>query len=404
MTAPGTISVLLVHPYQETVRFISTLLTFERDINLVATCATGEEALRKVNELNPNVVLLASELPDMDSTKVIWQIASKALRTGVIVISTNESPEFLRRCMQAGARFFLVMPFNTEQLVNSIRDVTARMESERVARTKMLQTAPTTGSLRTQPQAVETGPKTIAFFGPKGGVGKTTCAVNVAVGLRLKTGANVALVDADFSFGDLPLLLNVKAEHSIIDFVEHIGDADADYVRSIMERHDTGIRLLPGPPQPEHAELIRSEHLKPLIAHLKRAHDYIILDCSPSYDDRMLTLLDAADLIMVVTTPEVGPLRNTAHFLALAQALGYPRDKIRIVLNRFNSDVGISPEDAAASLGYPISLRVPSGGRQMALAGNMGQPYVVQNGTTETGRAIYQIVDVIAGKSPVGAG
>src|SRR5262249_28520855 len=205
------ISVPLVHPYQETVRFISTLLTFERDINLVATCATGEEALRKVNELNPNVVLLANELPDMDCTNVIWRIASKALRTGVIVISTNESPEFLRRCMQSGARFFLVMPFNTEQLVGSIRDVTARMESERVARTKRLQRAPVAGALRGGPQAVETGPKTIAFFGPKGGVGKTTCAVNVAVALRLRTGASVALVDADFSFGDLPLLLNVKA-------------------------------------------------------------------------------------------------------------------------------------------------------------------------------------------------
>src|SRR5262249_41190911 len=111
-SAPGMIGVLLVHPHQETARYISTLLAFEYDVNLVATCATGEEAVRKVGELSPRIVLLAGELPDGDSTRVIRQIAPRAPGTGVIVISTNDSAEYMRRCMQVGARFVLPMPFN----------------------------------------------------------------------------------------------------------------------------------------------------------------------------------------------------------------------------------------------------------------------------------------------------
>lgn len=407
MASNGIISVLIAHPSAETVRFITSMLEFERDIKVVATTASADETLRKVGELNPQIVLIASELPDSDTPKSILQIVSKAPRTGVILISSNESPEFLRRCMQSGARFFLVMPlFTSDQLGTSIRDVCTRMETERAARARLAAppASSTAGPLRPPTGGLEAQYKTVAFFGPKGGTGKTTLAVNVAVGLRQRTGRRVALVDADFSFGDIHLLLNIRPEHTILDYVEHIRDADADYVRSVMERHESGLRVLPAPMQPEHAELVRAEHLKPLLDHLSRNFDFVVIDCATSYDDRTLTLLDLADVIMVVTTPEVGPLHNTVRFLALAQALGYSRDKIKIILNRADSDVGITADDAAASLGHGVAFKVPSRGRQMALAANMGQPFISQNQQSEAGKLIHQICDFIAGKAPVGAG
>ncbi len=408
MTTPGQINVLLVHPYADTAKFVATLLAFESDIHLVGTAASGEEARRKISETNPQIVLLASELPDVESTKLIFEIATRPKAPAVIVISTNENPEFLRRCMQAGARFYLVMPFTTEQLVTSIRTVCTRLETERAARARSTASLGGTGA-PTGPLRPPTGglggssPKLIAFFAPKGGVGKTTIAVNTAVGLRHRTGARVALVDADLSFGDLHLLLNLRPDHTIIDFVDHIGEADADYVRSVMTRHESGVRVLPSPISPEHAELIRAEHVKPLVSFLRRSFEYIVVDCAVSYDDRTLAFLDAADVIVVITAPEVGVLHNTVRFLELSRALGYPREKLQLVLNRADSEVGITPEDIEASLGQPLRFRIPSRGTQFALAANVGQPFIMQNGPSDASKAIFQLVDFLAGKAPVPA-
>lgn len=381
------IGILLAHSLAATRRHIASLLAALEDMALLAVASTGQEAVQRAATLHPDIVLVGSELPDMDSTEAMQQIVAKAPRMGVIVLATQEDHSYLWRCMHAGARSFLVAPFAGDELVAAIREVYARLQRERLA--WEYEAAAPPGALARAPG------KNLAVFGPKGGVGKTTCAVNLAIALQVKSERRVGLIDADFSFGDMHLFLNMKPSHTIIDFVEHSAAADAGFVRRIMPRHETGLRILARPARPELAELITSDHIRRLLGLLTQAYDFVIVDAAVSYDERMLVFLDNAHLIFLVVTPEVGPIHNANLFLGLAQALGYEREKIQLVLNRHDSQVGISAADVERSLNHPIAFKVASGGRLVVTSVNMGTPFVLSHASAEVSRDIQQMVNFV---------
>jgi pilus assembly protein CpaE len=280
------------------------------------------------------------------------------------------------------------VPFSSEQLTSTIREVYRRLQNTRVV---VRAPAPATPA----PAAPSVNGKTIAVFGPKGGVGKTMVAANLAVAIRQLRGKATALADGNFAMGDLHLYLNIKPDHTILDFVERGQEGDLETLQRILQRHASGLAFLARPERPEHAEMVSAEAFRRVLDLLNQAYEYTVVDCATTYDDRTLAVLDRADTILLLVTPEVGALINATIFLDLAQVLGYPRERVRIVLNRYDSQVGISVGDAESAFSRPVEFRIPSRGRDLASTLNAGVPIITAQPGSEVAKVIGQIAEVV---------
>jgi pilus assembly protein CpaE len=244
----------------------------------------------------------------------------------------------------------------------------------------------------------------IVLLGPKGGVGRSTLACNLAVGLARLYGKHVALIDAQLWHGDLAVLLDLPGERSIASLVDQGDSLDLDALRGVLLRHPSGMEVLLAPPSPELVETIPAS-LPARVARLCQAvFDFVVVDTPSSLDEYVLQLLEVADRVVLVTTPEVTALRNTVGLLKLAPALGWI-DQVLLVLNRANT--GIAQEQVEQTLGRAVDVTIPSAGLLLLDAANRGQPLLEQDlmGAEQVTRDLGRLVAHIAGeKQPAWAG
>jgi pilus assembly protein CpaE len=144
-----------------------------------------------------------------------------------------------------------------------------------------------------------------------------------------------------------------------------------------MLLHASGVHVLLNPANPAEAELITPTHVEVVLELLARLSDYVIIDCPPTYDERTLAILAHADDVLLVVTPEIGAIKNTSHFLAIAKELGIALEKVHLVLNRADSDVGITAEEVAQRLHHPITFQIVSGGGAVPMSANRGVPLMI---------------------------
>ena len=239
----------------------------------------------------------------------------------------------------------------------------------------------------------------VAVFSPKGGAGRTTIATNLALALRKETGARVCLVDANLQFGDVGVLLNLNPKNrSIMDAVER-GEPDGDVIDSVVVDHSTGIRVLLAPPSPEGADLVTPQYLRKIVDHLRGTHDYVVVDLPAALNDHSLAVMDAADMILVLSALEITTIKNVRLFLEVADQLEYDRGKIRLVINRADAAQGIRIGDVEASIRRPIDGSIVSDGRLAVLAVNRGVPFVVSHPEGALSRDIFKLARTLAGES-----
>jgi pilus assembly protein CpaE len=237
----------------------------------------------------------------------------------------------------------------------------------------------------------------IVMFGPKGGVGRSTIATNLAVGLAQRYEKQVVLVDADLWFGDVSVLLDLRGERSFASLVDHGDQLDLDVLRDVLVSHSSGIKALLAPPEPALVETI-PPFLPARVATAYRAlFDFVIVDTHPSMEEYMLQLLEVADRILLVTTPELSSIRNTGQVLKLANTLGL-RDKLTIVLNRANS--GVQMEHLEQTLGVRVDHTILSAGPRVVEAANQGMPVLLMDpgGREQITRDLGRLVAKIAGE------
>jgi pilus assembly protein CpaE len=217
----------------------------------------------------------------------------------------------------------------------------------------------------------------VSIFAPKGGVGKTTIAVNMAVALRQQTRTEVLLLDADVGVGNVTSVLDVPYRHGLADLADSPPEewTDAAFEQCVSTHVASGVRVLTWGTDPAESERVSVDLLLAALRWGRNHHSYVIIDNHPGYDDRTMAMLAVANEIILVVTPEVGALRNSAQFLELARELGLG-DNIRVVVNRANH--GIRSQDMASALGLPISATVISNGPKAVIASNEGNPIVLK--------------------------
>ena len=217
----------------------------------------------------------------------------------------------------------------------------------------------------------------VSVFAPKGGVGKTTVAVNMAVALRQQTRSEVLLFDADVGVGNVTAVLDVPYRMGLADLADspHEDWTDAAFEQVVSTHPDSGVRVLTWGTDPGESERINVDLLLAALRWARDHHTYVIIDNHPGYDDRTMAMLAVSNEIFLVVTPEVGALRNSAQFLELARELGLG-NVVRVVVNRANH--GIRSQDMAKTLGLPISATIVSNGPKAVISSNEGRPIVLK--------------------------
>ena len=386
------IAVLIVDDIQETRDHLTKLLGFESDIEVVGAAASGPEALELAQRLHPAIVLMDINMPGMDGIATTEQLASLEPSASVIMMSVQGEADYLRRSMLAGAREFLVKPFSSDELVSSIRQVHDR---ERDKATRLAERPTTTpGDGGREPGRI------ITVFSPKGGVGRTTVAVNLAVVAASEMGKKVALVDASFQFGDVGVLLNLNPKNkSIADLIPDMAEGDPEMIDQVMVTHGSGLRVMLAPPSPEMSELITTAFLRRILERLRETHDLVIVDSWPWFHDTTLSLLDLSDDILALLTLEITNIKNIRLFLEVADQLGYPAGKIKLVLNRADSALGIRVSDVEHSIGRRIDETIVSDGRSVVYALNRGVPFVTSNREAQVSQDIIRLARSVTGEA-----
>lgn len=244
----------------------------------------------------------------------------------------------------------------------------------------------------------------VSLFSPKGGVGKTTVAVNLAVALREQTRSSVLLLDADVGVGNVTSVLDAPYRMGLADLADSGADEWTDSAfETITSAHvASGVHVLTWGNEPADSERVGVDLLLAAVKWARSHYSYVVIDNHPSYDDRTMAMLAVSSEILLVVTPEVGPLRNAAQFLSLAAEIGL-RDSVRVIVNRANH--GVSENDISSVLGLPVAATVVSNGPKAVAAANEGKPLVLRYPKEKISTDLHRVARIVTGANemPVAA-
>jgi pilus assembly protein CpaE len=348
----------------------------------VHVASDGQAGVEMAASVEPDLILMDVAMPKLDgyaATQRIRAAENGGRRVPIIMLTAEADVEQRVKGLRAGADDDIVKPFHPLELIARIKALLARSGR---------------GQARKPEAEKATLGRLICFYGAKGGVGTTTMAINTGIALASRLKRRVALLDANLQFGDMRVFLDLGLDHSSIVNAITEPDLDADLLKKLMATHHSGIELLLAPPNPESADLVverqRTEPrtLSDLLALLRRGYDYTIVDMAKSIDDFNLQLFDEADVIFVVMTADLSCLKNVRLVLETMDSLGYPRDKVQLVLNRSNAYTGINVDNAESALGRKIDFEVINEYRGAIGALNSGEPFMFSRPDGPLGQSV----------------
>jgi pilus assembly protein CpaE len=267
----------------------------------------------------------------------------------VLVVASSGSAGLLEQALDAGVADVLLLPQLVENVVFAIRKATH------------------SGRRHAEAGGGRQG-KIVTVFSPKGGTGKTVIATNLATAAAKFEGRKALLLDLDLQFGDAAIMMGVEPDKTIYDLVVAPGELDSEKLAGYITKHPCGLSVLPAPLRPEDAELVTEAKLGRLLEVARESFDVIVVDTSPFFH---------------------GPptLKNLRLALQTLDLLSFPKSRVKIVLNRSNSKVGMKPNEVEGALGMKVRFEVPSD-RAVPLAVNRGNPVVLAEESADVSRAI----------------
>lgn len=394
MADGGKIRVLIVDDFAETRENIRKLLQFEADIEVVAAARTGREGIQASQEVNPDVVLMDINMPDMDGIAATEAIRQKLPNVQVVILSVQGDQNYMRRAMLVGARDFLTKPPMPDELVAAIRRAGKMAHEEREKANQAYTTVPG-GIITSMASTPNSRGKIIMMYSPKGGTGCTTIAVNLAVALHNEE-SRVVLVDANLQFGDVAIFLNEQGKNTIVDLTPRVDELDPDIVDSVLVKNSSsGVHLLASPSHPESTDKVSPDQLTKLLRYLSQLYAYVIVDSSTYLNDISLAALDAADLIVLIGTQDIPSIKNDRLFLDLLLTLNIPSEKIAFVINKFDKRIAISPEKIGDNLKQKVLAIIPLDDRTVIPAMNRGVPFMIDNKAAPAARGVYGLAETL---------
>ena len=356
---------------------IINFLESDNEIIICGQAATASETLQKAQIHQPDIVLMATNLPDTDGFASIKSILREAPCANVILTSLQGGHEDMRKAMMAGAKDFIIKPFAPDDLILSLKQVYANNKCH---------------SFETEEHALG---KVITLFSTKGGVGKTVLSINLALALASKYKQKVAIVDFDLQFGDIAICLNMLPKASIADVVTDIEHLDEVVLTRYMFPYNEYLHILPAPFQPEAAEKITGQHLAAVLTQLKKMYQYIIIDTAAAFDDKTLATMDFSDIILVVSVPDLTTTKNVKLSMETLETLGYSPQKIKLVMNRAYSKCSLNINDIEDGMQRKVNIILPNDSEIVMSSVNKGIPFIASQPNSLIAQAIFDLAETI---------
>lgn len=388
-----TIRVLIVDDIAETRENIKKLLQFEADIEVVGGARSGAEGIQLASEARPHVVLMDINMPDMDGITATEGVIEQVPFCQVVILSVQSEPDYMRRAMMAGAKDFIPKPPSGDELIKTIRFLGERAKKEE-ERARVALSAPAVSIPGRHGGTGRLQGKILSVYSAKGGVGCTTLATNLAVGLHTAETPAV-MVDTNLQFGDVSVFLNLQVKNSIVDLASRAEELDREYVDEILMAHQTGMRVLAAPPRPEMADEVHADQVRRVLQFLKGHYAYVVVDTHSTMDDVTLAVLESSDLIIAVATPDIPAIKDARLLFDLLGVLEIPKDRVFFVMNKMDRRTGITPEAVAENLKRPVDGEIPADERTITSSINKGVPLMLGDKSRPPAKNFLDLVGLV---------
>jgi pilus assembly protein CpaE len=369
-------------PVQEQV---TAALSSQMEYQLVDILTVTDRLVREIRAAEPDIVLVDHLVGGQSTLDLLDELAASFPEVSLIAILPGDDSLRAQQVMLAGARAFLVQPFTQVNLISTIR----RVHDLERRRTVTYQ-APASAEERQRPL------KILTVFSPRGGVGCSTVAVNLALGFLEETDRSILLFEGKLFFGHLDVMLNIRSQNNLADLVPHANNLDDSLVADVVARHASGVHVMLSPGNVQVAQGIRPDDLYNVFIGVQRLYDLVIVDAGSTLNENSVTLMDAADRVLMVTTPDLASLRDTSRFISISKGLGYPADKMLVVLNRAGMMGGVRPQDIEGVLHHQIYTQIPDDGPNAVRSINRGIPLLYRYPRSPASKAYKKLIKQLA--------
>jgi pilus assembly protein CpaE len=368
---------------------VEAVLPVEPGLELVGVVDNLDHTWHELSHGSVDAVLIGCEENPDAALAFTEGVAANFPDRAVLFLSMGTANGFAGRALAAGAEDVVELPFSNgeppspEDRERAARELAAALRKG-VARRRRATSGPRVAQGRM-----------IAVVGPKGGAGKTFVSANLAVGLA-QSGERVVLVDLDLQFGDAAITLGLPPAQTVYDLVVSGGSLDAEKLGDYLVPHESGARVLQAPARPDQATYVEIPFLRQLFDLLRATEDFIIVDCGPGFTPEVIAVIDAATDVCMVGTVDAAALKNTKLGLEALDLMGVELNHLKLVLNRADSSVGVSPHDAQSVSGREADVLIPSH-RDVARSSSEGEPIILSQPRSHAGRALRDLADSYLG-------
>ncbi len=369
MTQPITIVVLSTG--LDNFKEIRAALSTDDRVQLLAGGNDVEQVYEEIIRLKPTAAIITLGANAEQAIKLIQRLTAESPKTALISAANNAAPDLLLQSLRAGAREFLKFPISPEEL-KTVLDRVGEFCAGQV------ETPKKKGRM-------------IAVFSSKGGCGTSFIATNLAAAASART----VLVDLNLQAGDLPLFLGVEPKYSFADISENRSRLDDALIKSFVTPYSKHLSLLAAPREADSADEIEPEHVFDVLQRLRESYEYVVLDPQHTFDSITLAALDQSDEIVLVLTLDIPAIRSTQRALEIFDRLGYPRKKIRILVNRWSKQIDLDLRQVEKFLGEPVVGFVPSDYQTAVTSINLGQPLVLSEPNSKVAQEIRRVARAI---------
>ena len=371
------LSIYLIEKDSTTLQLLRMYL---KELDYVNIVGEGEDLNSNYSNILKSMpeVVIANVSDDFEKNyEIIEMIVEKIPSIRIIATALEYSTDIIIRAMRAGVREFLPKPIIKDNLLKSIDKFKSQISGTQ--------------------EDEENNSKVLTVFSNKGGVGRTSIAVNLALELANITKERVALVDLNMHLGDITTFLDIKPSFDISYLVKKLDGADKELLLSTLEEYNnTGMYVLADPPYMEEAKKIQPDEIRKLLNTLRTTFSYIVIDTSSAFDNITVTALDNSDLILLVSAINVPSVRNCQRCLDAFDRLGYEEEKTKIVVNRYMENDDIKIEDVERALDKPIYWRIPNNYYTIMSAINKGQPVSSINNDSNIAKSYRELATDIS--------
>jgi pilus assembly protein CpaE len=362
---------------------ITDMVAENEEFEVIGFARDGQEAIEMTMQFHPSVVLIAFDLPGISGPATCETIDTIAPRVYPILMTDSRTPDKIDMALRSGARALLTKPLDTyhfNTVLQALIETMTRCESHDCR----------------QWEDPSRYPKIISVTGAKGGIGKSSVAVNLAVALAKEAPDNVAVIDLCTQFGDVATMFNVTPRYTIMDMMENSREPEADLVTGYMTKHPSGVHVLVAASTPVHYEAIGADYLENLLYVLKRLYKYVIVDIPPILHTASVQVLAHSNMVVLVANlTDLATIADTKKFYDTLVAQNVPKHGIKIALNRVARNSPVSVSDVQDIIGCEIIGQIPNDSR-LPSAVNQGVPLFLFEADSPFSNSIRQMASVVA--------